>query len=421
MTSWRTRVWTACWWVFTVVTVVVVVLSTWKLFTHLPYQIDVDVYRLGARAWLDGHPLYQDHTVFHTEVGLDLAFTYPPVSAIAFSPLSWLSLHGATVAVTAVILVLLVVSTMLVLSRLDVPPTSNGPTRDVWLRRGVLALAISFAASFLEPFESNFTYGQVNVILMTLVLADCLPRRTPWPRGVLVGLAIALKLTPAVFLLYFALRRDGRAALTAVASFAGATLLGFALAWRDSLEYWTTTVRDTGRIGSVGYRKDQNIAGALARLDLTHTQQFAMWAVAGCALFAVTVWATRRVLHAGEPVLALNCIALFGLVVSPVSWSHHWVWVLPALITTSVLAYRHRNVALAAVTAVGVALLMWAPMDLMPANQEFTATAWRQVLGASYVWWAVAVIVVAGATITAPTLTQPRPTRRLRAAASPVP
>jgi alpha-1,2-mannosyltransferase len=159
----------------------------------------------------------------------------------------------------------------------------------------------------------------------------------------------------------------------------------------------------------------------LARLDLTHTQQFAIWAVAGCALFAVTVWATRRVLRAQEPVLALCCIALFGLVVSPVSWSHHWVWVLPTLITTSVLAYRRRSLPLAAVTAVGLALLVWAPMDLMPANQEFTATAWRQILGASYVWWAVAVIVVAGATMTAPKLTQPRPTRQPRAAASPVP
>ena len=76
---------------------------------------------------------------------------------------------------------------------------------------------------------------------MTLVIADCVPRRTPWPRGLLLGLGIALKLTPAVFLLYFLLRRDNRAALTALASFAGATLVGFALAWSDSWEYWTHT------------------------------------------------------------------------------------------------------------------------------------------------------------------------------------
>ncbi len=68
---------------------------------------------------------------------------------------------------------------------------------------------------------SNFAFGQINVVLMTLVIADCVPRRTPWPRGLLLGLGIALKLTPAVFLLYFLLRRDNRAALTAVGVFAG--------------------------------------------------------------------------------------------------------------------------------------------------------------------------------------------------------
>ena len=74
------------------------------------------------------------------------------------------------------------------------------------------------AVVYLEPIPANFAFGQINVVLMTLVIADCVPRRTPWPRGLLLGLAIALKLTPAVFLLYFLLRRDGRAALTAVGS-----------------------------------------------------------------------------------------------------------------------------------------------------------------------------------------------------------
>src|SRR6185369_14582877 len=89
-----------------------------------------------------------------------------------------------------------------------------------WLRRTWPAMAIvALAAVYLEPVRANFDFGQINVVLMTLVLADTVPRRTPWPRGLLLGLAIALKLTPAVFLLYFALRRDGRAALVSVASF----------------------------------------------------------------------------------------------------------------------------------------------------------------------------------------------------------
>lgn len=93
------------------------------------------------------------------------------------------------------------------------------------------------------------------------------------------------------------------------------------------------------------------------------------------------------------------CVALFGLMVSPVSWSHHWVWALPAVVTGTVIAYRRRNVALGLVTAVGVVVMVWVPLELLPKHHEETASWWRQLLGMSYVWWALAVIVVAGLTV----------------------
>jgi alpha-1,2-mannosyltransferase len=252
------------------------------------------------------------------------------------------------------------------------------------------------AVIYLEPIRSNFDFGQINVVLMTLVIADCVPRRTPWPRGLLLGVAIALKLTPAVFLLYFLLRRDTRALLVTAASAVVATLAGFALTWRDSLEYWTDTVRNTDRIGTATLNTNQNIAGALARLGLGEGERFALWMLACFAVLGLTVWAARRVLRAGQPVLALICVAMFGLVVSPVSWSHHWVWVLPTLLVTTVVAYRLRHLALAAVTAAGIALMVWTPITLMPEHRETAASLWRQLAGGSYVWWAIAVIAVAG-------------------------
>ena len=111
------------------------------------------------------------------------------------------------------------------------------------------------------------------------------------------------------------------------------------------------------------------------------------------------MWAARRALQAGEPVLAVICIALFGLAASPVSWSHHWVWMLPAVLVTTVLAWRRRNVALAFVSAAGVAAMVWTPIDLMPKHHEVSASWWRQLVGASYLWWALATIVAAGATV----------------------
>ncbi|PRC58828.1 alpha-(1-2)-phosphatidylinositol mannosyltransferase, partial [Mycobacterium sp. ITM-2017-0098] len=84
-------------------------------------------------------------------------------------------------------------------------------------------------------------------------------------------------------------------------------------------------------------------------------------------------------------------VAMFGLAVSPVSWSHHWVWSLPALLGTAIVAVRLRHIALGAVAAVGLALMVWTPITLMPEHRETTAPLWRQLAGGSYLWWALAV------------------------------
>ncbi|WP_370329269.1 glycosyltransferase 87 family protein [Mycolicibacterium hippocampi] len=392
---------TLAWRLFQLMTAAALVWAGWRLLGQTPYRIDIDVYRMGGQAWLDGRPLYADGAVFYTRGGLDLPFTYPPLAAVLFAPFALLSLDAASVVMTLTTLILLLVSTVILLTRLDVWSTTRITGDPAWARRCWLAAAVvAPAVIFLEPIRSNFDFGQINVVLMTLVIADCVPRRTPWPRGVLLGIAIALKLTPAVFLLYFLLRRDTRALLITAASAAIGTLAGFAFTWRDSWEYWTQTVRNTDRIGAPTLNTNQNIAGALARLGLGEGERFLLWTAACFVVLGLTVWAARRALRAGQPVLALICVAMFGLTVSPVSWSHHWVWALPTVLVSAVLAVRLRHVALGAVATLGVALMVWTPITLLPAHRETAASLWRQLAGGSYLWWALAVIVVAGTVTT---------------------
>lgn len=387
---------TVAWRLLQVLTIAVLIWSCWQLLGHTPYRIDIDVYRMGGRAWLNDAPLYSGDMMFRTGAGIDLPFTYPPLAAIIFAPFAWLSLSGASILITTLTLVMLVASTAIVLTRLRVCEESSFGGSAL-ARRGWLAVAIvALAVLYFEPVRSNFSFGQVNVVLMTLVIADCVPRKTPWPRGALLGLAIALKLTPAVFVLYFLMRRDLRALLTTAISAIVATLAGFVLAWSDSWEYWTKTVRHTDRIGTATWLTNQNISGTLARLGLDTTPRFVLWAVLCVAVLALTVWATLHVLKLEQPVLALMCVAMFGLVVSPVSWSHHWVWALPTIITTTVLAYRLHSNTLAAVTLVGIGIMIWTPIRLLPEHHETSAALWRQILGSSYVWWALALLVVAG-------------------------
>ena len=390
MSTLRSPDWGRVVWRVTQVLIALAVLhACWQLFHDVEYRIDTDVYRMGGRAWLDGRPLYADGAVFPTQAGIDLPFTYPPLAAIMFAPLAMVGLPTAGVAINVMTCALLLVSMWIVLSRLGVAGS--------WVQRGWLAAgAVALGMKYLEPIQANFSFGQINVVLMTLVIADCLPRRTLLPRGTLLGLAIAVKLTPAVFLLYFVLRRDIRAVVVAVASFLAATLLGFALAGKDSYEYWTTTVHDTDRIGNATLNTNQNAAGALARLGLGDGSHFLIWTAACFAVLGLTVWAARRALSAGEPPLALVCVALFGLVVSPVSWSHHWVWGLPAIVVTVVVAWQRRDVVLGLAGAAGAALLTWPRIELLPEHHETGAVWWRQLFGMSYVWWALALIATAG-------------------------
>jgi alpha-1,2-mannosyltransferase len=399
---------TVAWRLFQLLTLAALVWACWRLLGHSTYRIDIDVYRMGGRAWLDGRPLYADGATFKTQAGLDLPFTYPPLAAVVFAPFALLPLPVAGTAITITTLLLLIVSTVIVLTRLDVWPTTSVTIEPAWLRRGWLAAAIvAPVVVYLEPIRANFDFGQINVVLMTLVIADCVPRRTPWPRGILLGVAIALKLTPAVFLLYFVLRRDTRTLVITASSAAVATLIGFVFAWRDSWEYWTATVRNTDRIGTATLNTNQNIAGTLARLGLGEGERFALWVLLCFVVLGATIWAARRSLRADQPLLALICVAMFGLVVSPISWSHHWVWALPTVLVCAVVAYRRRNLLLGAVTAAGVALMVWTPITLMPEHHETTASLWRQLAGGSYLWWALAVIVVCGTAATGSAVHRP--------------
>ena len=149
--------------------------AAWQLFGHTPYRIDIDIYQMGGQTWLDGRPLYRGDVTFHTPIGLDLPFTYPPLAAIVFCPFAWLHMPAASVAITLLTLVLLIVSMVIVLSALDVWNTSTMVPGPAWLRRLWLAVVIvAPAAIWLEPLISNFAFGQINVVLMTLeVIKKC--------------------------------------------------------------------------------------------------------------------------------------------------------------------------------------------------------------------------------------------------------
>jgi alpha-1,2-mannosyltransferase len=346
------------------------------------YRLDLDVYRTGARVLLHGGDLYG--RLPRLAGGHHLPFTYPPFAALCFVPLALAGYAAANWLLTAVTIACVAGSLWCF--------AASTPGEAGARMRRLLPWALP-AALLLEPVRSTLTYGQINALLMVLVSFDCLAWTPRWPRGIGVGIAAAVKLTPAVFVLFFLLRRDLRSAARAGLAFAACTSAGFALAPHDSLRYWTHVAYQPGRAGGIAYAANQSILGTLARLGLTGPARAWLWAALCLLVAALAVTGMRRALRTGRVTHALLLNAAAGLLISPISWSHHWVWAAPALLTCLAATGPNQRRLLGCAV---LALLTFAiaPHWLLPSGggRELHWSWWQQALGDSYALIALAAL-----------------------------
>ena len=342
--------------------------------------IDFLVYRMGARVLLDGADIYGQMPPVTDDFALP--FTYPPLSAMLFAPLALIPVTFGKIVFTLVSVAALVVTLRVVLDRLR----PDFEARTAWI---VTAVAVAVAgALLLEPVRETISFGQINLVLMALVALDVLVKTPKWPRGMLIGLAAAVKLTPIAFLLLFLLRRDRRTSATIVASTFGFTALAFAVMPATSAKYWFDTLPDTGRIGAAYFATNQSFKAVISRFGPPELMGSVLWLLAVAVMLLVAVVAIRRALEQGDLVLALFANATAVLLASPVSWSHHWVWVAPALLALALAAWRAPDAQRLTAIAVGVALVfLIGPHHLFPTggDLELRWAAWQHLLGTLYV------------------------------------
>ncbi|MFD5867252.1 glycosyltransferase 87 family protein [Corynebacterium sp. NPDC060344] len=386
-------------WVRAVIVVAFLAFAATKLIDFsggARYFLDADVYVVGGRRVLDGLPLYEG--TFPTTIDVWLPFTYPPVAALLFAPLALIPLQLVFVLVTAATIGGLWWVLREVVVKLGEMRTADA----AWL-----ALALTAALLWFGPVHTTIAFGQVNVILMMLVAIDVLVV-PPKYRGLLTGAAIAVKLTPAVFGLWFLLRLDWAGIARIAASAGGLTLIGHLALTEDSTRYWTDTLINTGRIGGPMYASNQSIDAELWRLGL-HTEESGggLWLGLVVLALAVTVAVMLRLLRDGHAFLAACANALFGLLASPVSWSHHWVWVPVMIVAVVMLVLRNgdgggphpgsRAGKLPWIFAgTGLACFALEPQALAPAEQarELDWSAFWHVFGNTYLWWAIAAMAM---------------------------
>ena len=293
---------------------------------------DLKVYFGAINYWAHGHGEVYDYLAPYTKYG----FTYPPFAALTMLPMAVLPWHlvitvslAATVVVTAVI------------TRWFLGPVV---ARQGWPRWFVYTLAAALLFAF-EPMRETLGFGQVNMLLVFLVVADLVllgatpaepptggVRRawSPWG-GIGIGLATAIKLTPGIFIVYLLIARRYRAALVASATTAAATLVAAAVAPHASRIFWTDALWDTDRVGQLSYISNQSIEGFVARLN-PGNPNMALWAGLVLVVLALWLWRVRLAVRLGDRYGALALTGVLGCLISPVTWIHHLVWLVPALL-----------------------------------------------------------------------------------------
>ncbi|MET0694553.1 MAG: glycosyltransferase 87 family protein [Propionibacteriaceae bacterium] len=352
------------------------VIAYGKFSPWQPSTIDLQVYVYAVRDMLAGKDIFATTTPFW-----NLYFIYPPVAAVIMWPLAFGPYAMWQVIWTAG----LIVAQQSVLRRCGMP---RG-----W-KLGLLGIAVVLA---VEPIRTTLGYGQVNTMLMALVVADLLPdapgERRRIPQGTLIGLAAAIKLTPALFVVFAFFLGRRRLAITAIISFFAFTAVGAIFQFQRTIDFWGGLSGGDTRTASPLYAGNQSLLGLFFRLgDSSRTTTLVGLGVAGLVALLATVVAAHW-WQSGQKVFAVGLVGLATCLASPLSWTHHYVWILPLAVAVVRPTVALRRVQGARLRSQGAELTRAEPVEA-PAPVE-PLPRWARYLGGFWVIWVCACLPLA--------------------------
>ncbi|OAN41494.1 alpha-(1-2)-phosphatidylinositol mannosyltransferase [Mycolicibacterium iranicum] len=279
--------------------------------------VDLHVY-VGGAAELDGPGTLYEYVYGDQTPDFPLPFTYPPFAAVVFYPL-----HFAPFGLVAFAWQVGIIAALYGVVRLSQRLLGGGDRR--------VAMLWTAVGIWTEPLRSTFDYGQVNVVLVLAILSAVHTSRW-WLSGLLVGIAAGVKLTPAVAGLYFVGARRWAAAAFSAAVFFMTIGVSALLIGDQTRYYFTELLGDADRVGPVGTSFNQSWRGGVSRI-LGHDAGYGPVVLVGVlttAVLALLAW--RAIGGATDKLGGIVVVSLFGLLLSPISWTHHWVWLIPLMI-----------------------------------------------------------------------------------------
>ncbi|MFD3707560.1 glycosyltransferase 87 family protein [Nocardia sp. NPDC058658] len=278
--------------------------------------LDVHIYRDGGWRVMHDRALYLEPTHY------GLLYTYTPFSALVFLPL--LLVPWAHVTTTWMVLNLLVLFGVVLQS-------FRMLGYRVTAKLVAISVLLTLACTFAEPVRTTLYYGQINLVLMLVVLWDFSRAENSRLRGIGVGIAAGIKLTPLYFIAQYLAQRQWRAAATAALTFMATIGLTALVLPSDSYQYWTSTFFQSGRIAPDVHPSNQSLRGAIAHL-MHGPAPVWLWLLIAVPIALVALWLAAVLVRRGEPLLSVTLGGLTACAVSPYSWGHHWVWFVPLLV-----------------------------------------------------------------------------------------
>jgi glycosyl transferase family 87 len=326
------------------------VLASWIVYAVVSGRngatdpVDLTVYRDGGLIVRHIRPYYDPHAAaplydWGGYSSLALKFTYPPIAAVVFALISfipWSPLWVLSVVVNIVALLLALYVTFAALGYRD---------RRVRLGATLVAAAVVF---WLQPVVRTIYLGQINLILMAAIMWDLFqPREGRWWKGFVTGIAAGIKLTPLIFIPYLLVTRRFREAAMTVSGFLATVLVGWVVLPSDSVKWWLhgMIVSDASRTGFIGWAGNQSLRAIITRLTGSVAAGQTPWIVASVIAVILGMAAAYLLDRAGHHVVAVLTTALTGLLVSPISWDHHWVWIALGVAVAGHYAVRYWKVA----------------------------------------------------------------------------
>jgi alpha-1,2-mannosyltransferase len=332
--------------------------------------LDSAIYRAGALTALHGDSLYSPLSTEPSWVP-PLPFAYPPVAAIVFAPLAVLPPQLGW-GVLAALSVLSLGGVLRVSMSTDV------------IARWKAAVPVTLLAMFLlEPVWRTLALGQLNVVLMGMVVADLLVLKGSRASGVLTGLAAAMKLTPLIFVLHLLVTGRRADAYRALGTFVALNTVAGLVLPSDTVRFWSVALIDGNDATTNSWIGNQSLNGIVQRWAGGGPATLVIVGVLCLACLAISGVLVRRLHARGEGLGAMLVTAFCGLLVCPVSWTHHWVWVVPLvafLVPRALRGAPWARISLAAIAVVGTGWeffvvpsgahveLQWSVVEAVPGN-----------------------------------------------------